>query len=123
MKHGYFYASNVHCLPQSYIQRVYRYAEQLHALPAEEKRRCARPAGTYSGSDAPGKWRFFDIFTCFHGLKGDLKAMSVRLELTSSPTKTLGRLGDSGARDTKKEHDILMNVICSTNSSNTVIVL
>lgn len=52
--HGYFYASNVDCLPESYIQRVYGYARQLHALPLEEKRRCSRPAGTYSGADAPG---------------------------------------------------------------------
>lgn len=49
--HGYFYSSNVDCLPQSYIETVYSYAEQLHALPAEQKRRCARPKGTYSGSD------------------------------------------------------------------------
>ena len=32
---------------------VYAYAEQLHALPAEQKRHCARPKGTYSGSDVP----------------------------------------------------------------------
>ena len=34
------------------LDEVYSYAEQLHALPAEQKRRCARPKGTYSGSDA-----------------------------------------------------------------------
>ncbi|CAJ1393670.1 unnamed protein product [Effrenium voratum] len=49
---GYFYASNVDCLPQEYIQSVYAYAGQLHALPAQEKQRCARPKGTYSGADA-----------------------------------------------------------------------
>ena len=34
------------------LHEVYSYAEKLHALPSEQKRRCARPKGTYSGSDA-----------------------------------------------------------------------
>lgn len=49
---GYFYASNVDCLPQHYIESVYAFARQLHELPVAEKRRCARPNGTYSGTDA-----------------------------------------------------------------------
>ncbi|CAE7245539.1 buaE [Symbiodinium natans] len=49
---GYFYASNVDSLPQKYIERVYAFARCLHDLPVAEKRRCARPKGTYSGSDA-----------------------------------------------------------------------
>lgn len=50
---------------------VYAYAEQLHALPAEQKRRCARPKGTYSGSDVPclyedGVTLVFPLFSRFY---------------------------------------------------------
>mmetsp|Transcript_50069 Transcript_50069/g.161814 ORF Transcript_50069/g.161814 Transcript_50069/m.161814 type:complete len:379 (+) Transcript_50069:127-1263(+) len=50
---GFFYCSNLDALMDAdYIASVYEFSRRAHALPADVKRRFARPRGGYSGSDA-----------------------------------------------------------------------
>ena len=51
--HGYFYASGVETLPESYIAGIYEYSRRAHALPAAAKSpyRQRGGLGTYSGPD------------------------------------------------------------------------
>ncbi|EOD09489.1 hypothetical protein EMIHUDRAFT_197950 [Emiliania huxleyi CCMP1516] len=50
---GFFYCSNLDVLMDAdYIASVYEFSRRAHALPADVKRRFARPRGGYSGSDA-----------------------------------------------------------------------
>eukprot|EP00467_Chlorarachnion_reptans_P002383 CAMPEP_0114496644 /NCGR_PEP_ID=MMETSP0109-20121206/5883_1 /TAXON_ID=29199 /ORGANISM="Chlorarachnion reptans, Strain CCCM449" /LENGTH=306 /DNA_ID=CAMNT_0001673937 /DNA_START=416 /DNA_END=1336 /DNA_ORIENTATION=+ len=48
---GYFYASNVHSLPEKYIASVYSYHEQVHNLPPTVKWGFLEPKGSYTGLD------------------------------------------------------------------------